>query len=73
MEFKIYHWISDQTMVYLDGSESEGYSFQTAIEFAKDNASSWSEHYFYVLNGLTMKTAYSVINRNGMLVQQDRR
>lgn len=53
--YKIFYYPSYGTKVYLDGSASVGYSYQTACMFARDNAVSMPRRRIYVENGDTGK------------------
>lgn len=63
MNYKIYYYGPKKT--YLDGSASEGYSLQTAIMFARENASAMPNKRIYVENGDTCKDVQSVYNHRG--------
>lgn len=59
--FKIYYY-SPTSKVYLDGSASQGYSYEYATALARDNASSMPNVRIYVENGDTMKDDKSFFN-----------
>jgi hypothetical protein len=67
MEFKLYYYTKSGAKVYLDGTESEGYSLQTAITFARDNASSMPITRIYLENALTCQDDRSYISVNGVI------
>ena len=64
--YKIYYYRNGRR-VYLDGSASEGYSYNTAVMFARDNASSMPNRRIYIENGDTGQDESSYVNQSGVI------